>query len=225
MRKSIFRSALIVGLILCTIFHSFEQSGLQDENKYIDVDGANIFLRLVDSAEPLLIVHGAPCMSHDYLAPQLINLLANDYQLIFYDQRASEHSSGVDDTTRLTILQFVRDLEMLRQQLKINRLNLLGHSFGGLMGVYYAISCPKNANKLLLINTAPANWKLNFPYFRKAIAQRQSEAERQELTTIQLKNDFGTNPDQMDRYLKLYFKPFFKNPSLSQDLVLGIDKN
>ena len=225
MRKSIFRSALLFGLALCPIFQSFGQPALQDESKYVDVDGARIFLRLVGSGEPLVVVHGGPGMSHDYLAPQFIDLLANDYQLIFYDQRASGRSSGIDDTTRLTMSQFVGDLDILRKELKISRLNLLGHSFGGLLGMYYAISCPKNVDKLLLIDTSPASWGLNFFYFRKTIAGRQSEAERQELITISLESDFGTNPELMDRYLKLYFQPFFKDPSLSQHLALGIDKN
>jgi proline iminopeptidase len=131
----------------------------------------------------------------------------------------------VNDTASLTISQFVSDLEMLRQRLKISRLNLLGHSFGGLLAMYYAISHPDNVDKLLLIDTSPASWELNFPYFRKTIAERQTEQDRQELNLLKSKNDFATNPSLMDRYLKIYFKPFFKDPSLSQQISLGIDKN
>jgi len=225
MIKSLITTTFILGLILLTIICSFGQSSLQDKDKYIDVDGAKLFVRLVGSGEPLIIVHGGPGMSHDYLAPQLIDLLAKDYQLIFYDQRASGRSSGVEDTARLTILQFVRDLEILRQQLKINRLNLLGHSFGGLLTMYYTISYPNNVNKLLLIDSSPASWELNFPYFRKTIAERQTEIDKQELSSIKEKDDFGTNPDLMDRYMKIFFKTFFKNPSLSQKLVLGVNEH
>jgi proline iminopeptidase len=198
---------------------------VQDNERFIDVNGTRLFLRIAGTGEPIIIVHGGPGMSHDYLAPQLIELLAKDYQLVFYDQRASGRSSGVDDTASLTISHFVSDLDMLRQRLKIDRLNLLGHSFGGLLAMYYAISHPDHVNKLLLIDTSPASWELNFPYFRKTIAERQTEQDRQELNTLKLKNDFTTNPAVMDRYLKIYFKPFFKDPALSQQLSLGIDKN
>lgn len=225
MKKYFILTTFILGLILFTFIRSSGQSSLQDKNEYVDVDGAKLFVRLVGSGEPIVIVHGGPGMSHDYLAPQLIDLLANDYQLIFYDQRASGRSSGVADTTRLTISQFVRDIEFLRQHFKINRLNLLGHSFGGLLAMYYTIAYPNNVNKLLLIDTSPASWELNFPYFRKTIAERQTEADKQELSSIKAKEDFGTNPELMDRYLKVYFKPFFKDPLLTQNLVLGIDKN
>jgi proline iminopeptidase len=225
MRKHLLQSTFILGLIFSTIICSFGQSILQEKREYINVDGVRLYVRFVGSGEPLIIIHGGPGLSHDYLAPQLIELLAKDYQLVFYDQRASGRSSGVDDTTRLTISQFANDLEMLRQQLEINRINLLGHSFGGLLAMYYAISYPDNVNKLLLIDTAPACWELNFPYFWKTIADRQTENDKQELTNLKSKIDFGTNPELMDRYFKIYFKPFFKDSSLSQQLSLGIDKN
>lgn len=225
MKNSLVRTTFILGFILCTISCSYGQSTLQDKTNYFDVDGARLFVRLVGSGDPLLIVHGGPGMSHDYLAPQFIELLANDYQLIFYDQRASGRSSGVDDTTRLTMSQFVKDLEILRRQLNYNQISILGHSFGGLLAMYYTISYPDHVNKLLLIDSSPASWELNFPYFRKTIAERQTEMDKKELSSIKEKADFGTNPDLMERYMKIFFKPFFSDPSLSQTLVLGINED
>jgi proline iminopeptidase len=225
MTKSIVRTSFIVGFVLCSIFCTFGQQARNDKAQYIDVDGARLFVRSVGSGKPLIIVHGGPGMSHDYLAPQLIDLLSSDYQLIFYDQRASGRSSGVDDTTRLTMSQFENDLEILRQQLKIDRLNLLGHSFGGLLTMHYAISYPNNVDKILLLDSSPASWELNFPYFRKVIAERQTENDRQELSAIEQKDDFDTNPELMDSYLKIYFRTFFKNSTLSQKIVLGIDEH
>lgn len=224
MIRSILPTGFLIALLLGLVYGSFGQSAVPDTNRFIAIDGANLFVRFVGTGEPLIVLHGGPGMSHDYLAPEFIELLARDYQLIFYDQRASGRSLGVEDTARLTMAQFVRDLEGLRQQLKLDRLNLLGHSFGGLLAMQYAIAYPRQVNTLLLIDTAPASWELNFPYFRKTIAERQSEADREELAAIQQKPDFGTNPDLMDRYLKLYFRSFFKNPSLSQRLTLGIDQ-
>jgi proline iminopeptidase len=221
MTKPVFRTRLIGALMLCSVFSTFGQPTTHD--RYIDADGARLFVRSVGSGKPLLIVHGGPGMSHDYLAPQLIELLSNDYELIFYDQRASGRSSGVDDTARLTMSQFVRDLEIVRQHLRIDRLNILGHSFGGLLTMYYAGSFPHRVDKLLLLDSSPASWEMNFPYFRKAIAERQTEHDRQELDAIRQSDGFGTDPKVMDSYMKIYFRTFFKNPALSENIVLGID--
>ncbi len=225
MTKSIFRACFLIGLIQWSVISTFGQPSQQDKNSFIDVGGAQLFVRSVGSGKPLIIVHGGPGMSHDYLTPQLIELLHSDYQLIFYDQRASGRSTGVDDTTSITMAQFVSDLETIRRQLKINQLDLLGHSFGGLLTMYYAISYPNNVNKLLLLDSSPASWELNFPYFRKTIAERQTDQDRQELSEIEQRVDFGTNPELMDQYMKTYFRTFFKDPTLSQSLFLGIDKN
>ena len=90
--------------------------------------------------------------------------------------------------------------------------------------MYYAFSYPDRIEKLLLIDTSPASWELNFPHFRKTIAERQTEVDRNEITALERRDDFGKNPELMDRYFKLYFKTFFKDPSLSQKIALGIDK-
>jgi proline iminopeptidase len=205
--------------------HPAELPDLHDKGSYVDVEGARLFVRSMGSGEPLVIVHGGPGMSHDYLTPQMIDLLSSDYRLIFYDQRASGRSTGRDDTSRLTMSQFVRDLELLREKLSIGQLNLLGHSFGGLLAMYYAVSYPGKVSKLLLLDSSPASWEMNFPYFRKTIAERQSEEDRQELADIQQKAGFGSDPELMDRYFKTYFRTFFKDPSLRQSLHLGIDSN
>ena len=218
------RACYILGLVLFSFNSMFGQAILRDTNIYIEVENARLFVRIVGSGKPIVIVHGGPGMSHDYLAPQLIELLQYDYQLIFFDQRASGKSSGVDDTSRLNMTQLTDDLERIRQHFKIDRLNLLGHSFGGLLAMYYAFSYPDRIEKLLLIDTSPASWELNFPHFRKTIAERQTEVDRNEITALERRDDFGKNPELMDRYFKLYFKTFFKDPSLSQKIALGIDK-
>jgi proline iminopeptidase len=200
------------------------QSGQPAEGYFIEAEGARLFVRTVGSGKPLIIVHGGPGMSHDYLAPQFIDLLGRDYQLIFYDQRASGRSTGVEDTTRVTMAQFVRDLEILRQQLKLDQVDLLGHSFGGLLAMYYAIAYPQNVHRMLLLDSAPASWELNFPHFRKTIAERQTEQDRQEQLAIEKSAGFGKSPELMDRYFKLYFKTFFKDPAQTQRLFLGIDE-
>lgn len=225
MIKTFLRFFFIFVIGLGSEFYAFGQPNRTVKNQYVDVDGAQLFVQLVGSGKSLVMVHGGPGMSHDYLAPQFIDLLHKDFQLIFYDQRASGRSTGVEDTTRLTISQFVDDLEILRQQLKIERLNLIGHSFGGLLAMYYAISYPENVGKLLLLDSSPASWELNFPYFRKVIAERQTRQDKLELSAIESQDGFGTDPGLMDRYFKIYFKTFFKNPSLSQNLILGIDEN
>jgi proline iminopeptidase len=218
---SLLQAFFIICLVISSVLTLYGQSRLSDTTWYVDVDGARLLVRSVGSGTPLVFVHGGPGMSHDYLAPQLIELLSDEYRLIFYDQRASGRSSGVEDTTRLTMTQFVADLENVRRSLKLDRLNLVGHSFGGLLAMYYAAAHPNAIRKLLLLDTSPASWELNFPYFLRTIAERQTETDRQELAEIRAAA--ATDPAAMERYLKTFFRTFFYNPQLSDSIVLKID--
>ncbi len=63
--------------------------------------------------------------------------LARRYKLIFFDQRASGRSSNLVDTSTLRMSNFVEDVEGVRKAFKLKKVNLLGHSWGGLVAMFY----------------------------------------------------------------------------------------
>lgn len=89
-------------------------------------------------APRLLVLHGGPGASHDYLLPQML-ALADDYRLIFYDQRGGGRSRS-DDRTPITWRTHVQDLAALVQELGVVPLTLVGYSWGGLLSLLYAIA-------------------------------------------------------------------------------------
>ncbi|RMG16116.1 MAG: alpha/beta fold hydrolase [Bacteroidetes bacterium] len=114
-------------------------------------DGAELYYKRMGKGEPILLVHGGPGLDHSYLLPQM-GMLAQHYELIFYDQRACGRSSVEVDTSSISISQFVRDLEAVRQMSGHERIHLLGHSWGGLLAMYYAIAHPQRLKSLILLN-------------------------------------------------------------------------
>lgn len=89
-------------------------------------------------APRLLVLHGGPGASHDYLLPQM-GALADDYRLIFYDQRGGGRSRS-GDRTPITWRTHVEDLAALVQELGLVPLTLVGYSWGGLLSLLYAIA-------------------------------------------------------------------------------------
>ena len=131
-----------------------------DQQQSYSINGSEVFvarysvdLDLTDltfSKEPLVIVHGGPVMDHSYLLPHLLTL-AEDYQLIFYDQRACGRSSLAVDSASMNLDGFVEDIEL-------EKINLLGHSWGGLLATKYGIKYSAHLNKLILSNSmAPSS--------------------------------------------------------------------
>jgi proline iminopeptidase len=89
-------------------------------------------------APRLLVLHGGPGASHDYLLPQML-ALADEYRLIFYDQRGGGRSR-TDDRTPVTWRTHVEDLAALASELALEPLTLVGYSWGGLLSLLYAIA-------------------------------------------------------------------------------------
>jgi proline iminopeptidase len=210
-------------LLLSSTLKVSAQAAVADKTSFIESDGAQLFVRQVGSGKPLLIVHGGPGLSHDYLAPQLIDLLAGHYLLVFYDQRASGRSTGVEDTTQLTIDRFIADIEFLRKSLALDRIHVVGHSFGGLLAMYYAMAHPDAVEKLILIDSTPASWEPFFPLIKQRHAARQTESERQEIAEIRKAAAVnGHDTVSLHRFYKIYFRPFFSDPRRTEELELGI---
>jgi pimeloyl-ACP methyl ester carboxylesterase len=92
---------------------------------YAQVNDAQLFYRITGQGELITILHGGPGLSHGYLYPQLAALLGNDYQLFFYDQRASGQSTGEAHPERITMTTFVEDLEEMARFYGIGQLNAI----------------------------------------------------------------------------------------------------
>jgi proline iminopeptidase len=91
-----------------------------------------------EDAPRLLVLHGGPGASHDYLLPQML-ALASDHRLIFYDQRGGGRSRA-EDRSPVTWQTHVEDLAALVRELSLEPLTLVGYSWGGLLALLYSIA-------------------------------------------------------------------------------------
>lgn len=133
-------------------------------------------------ADQLLVLHGGPGASHDYLLPQMLRLGAS-HDLLFYDQRGGG-KSRTDDASPVTWQVQVDDLAAVVREFSLEPLTLVGYSWGGLLSLLYLIAAGEGRvpapNRLVLIDPAPVNraWRETF---EKTFQQRQASAEVQAL--------------------------------------------
>ena len=109
---------------------------------------------------PLLVLHGGPGASHDYLLPQMLEL-ARDRELIFYDQRGGGRSRP-DGDAPITWQTQVEDLGAVAREFSLEPLSIVGYSWGGLLAMLYAIEAaagraPIAPARMVLIDPAPAD--------------------------------------------------------------------
>ena len=119
---------------------------------HVELDGVRLFTRRVGAGPLVVVLHGGPGAHHDYLLPQY-DRLATGRALLYYDQRGGGQSPVARETP-VGWREHVADLEALRAQLGLDRVTLLGYSWGGLLAVLYWLEHPERVERLALV--APA---------------------------------------------------------------------
>ena len=105
---------------------------------FANVNGTRLFYETEGDGPPLMFMHGGLGFDHTYFRPW-VDPLAEDYTLIFYDHRGngrSERPASLDDVFHST---WADDGDALREHLEIEKMVLLGHSYGGLLAQHYAL--------------------------------------------------------------------------------------
>jgi proline iminopeptidase len=127
---------------------------------FVDVNGLFLYYTELGQGQPLIILHGGPGGTHNHLLPYLLPL-ARTNRIIFMDERGSGRSGKLEDASGYTVENMVEDVEALRQALGLGSINLLGHSFGGVVAQAYALKYQKNLSHLILANTFDSTNELN----------------------------------------------------------------
>lgn len=101
---------------------------------------------------PLLVLHGGPGAPHDYLDP-LAALAQSGRPVVFYDQLGSGNSDQPDDPTLWNIDLYLDEVATVRRELGLDRVHLLGQSWGGMLALSYALMQPAGFLSLVVADS------------------------------------------------------------------------
>jgi len=159
---------------------------------YVDANGVFIYYKAFGKGDPLVIVHGGPGASHDYFLPHLIPL-ARTNRVVFIDERGSGRSEKLDNVKQYTVESMAEDVEAVRRGLNLGRINLLGHSYGGVVAQAYAFKYPGNLRHLILASTFHSTKGLNEVFVR--MKQSMPAELRERLDKMEKEGLFGQGKD------------------------------
>jgi len=124
----------------------------------LSVRGAQLHtLEVGDGPEVVVMLHGGPGASHDYLRPGLDAVaVPGRRRLFYYDQRGSGRSPLDAGVAPGTWQDHVADLDAVREHLGGAPLTLVGYSWGALLAMLYAVVHRAEVNRIALVSPAPA---------------------------------------------------------------------
>jgi len=221
MRKGIFLFLILIVVFACDKTPSIEENS----SGMLRINGTDLFYKTIGQGEPLIIVHGGPVLDHSYFLPQLESLSEN-YQLILYDQKVSGRSSIEVDSATMTLDGFAEDIESIRKAFKLDKVNLLGHSWGGLIAMTYAIKYNEHLNKLILSNSIAPNvseWQME----GQVVSQKATENDFLERQAIMTSGALqGEDPTEaIKKLLRISFRPQMADTTKLNELNLYVPKD
>ena len=126
-------------------------TAFQQEGR-IKVQGGKVWYGVVGFFEgnqpPLIVVHGGPGMSHNYLLS--LKDVSKNRAVIFYDQLDAGKSDKPDDPDNWNLPRFLDEINCICAELSIEKFSLFGNSWGGTVAAAYAAQKPFGLNKLIL---------------------------------------------------------------------------
>ncbi|MBZ5587904.1 MAG: proline iminopeptidase-family hydrolase [Acidobacteriia bacterium] len=172
------------------------------QEQFVDANGVLIYTVSMGRGAPLVVVHGGPGASHDYFLPYMLPL-ARTNRLVFIDERGSGRSEKLEAVSGYTVDSMVEDIEAVRVALGLGKINLLGHSFGGVLAQAYAFKYQQNLTHLVLCSTFHSTKALN-EVFRR-MKSKMSPELRARIDKMEANGLFGHGKDfEKNRYTNEY---------------------
>ena len=116
---------------------------LRPGSGYAQVPGGKVWYNVVGTGHrtPILVLHGGPGAASYYLKP--LSALGDDRPVIFYDQLGGGHSERPNDSTLWNVSRYVQEVGAIRDALGLERVHILGHSFGTIILAEYLKTKPR----------------------------------------------------------------------------------
>lgn len=142
----------------------------------------------------VLLLHGGPAATHNYLEAMESFLPQAGIEMYYYDQLGCGNSDIPDDPSLWTLARYTEEVEEVRRGLGLDNFVLYGHSWGGILGMEYALNYQQHLRGLVISNMCAGT---------KAYLKHTAELKQQlppstlaRLTALEAKEDYDS-PEYM----------------------------
>ena len=154
----------------------------------------------------LLLLNGGPGMSHEYFECMESFLPKEGIEFIYLDQLGTGFSDNPNDVSMWDLPRYVEEVEQIRVALNLDSSNfyLLGHSWGGILSMQYALKYQKNLKGLIISNMMASCPK--YGEYSKVLEKQMPKDVLAQIKAIEANKDF-----QNPKYMQLLMANFYNH--------------
>ena len=223
--KNIFHKTLL--LLTITLFTSCKQETVATQNEYFAQSSHSIQnggIKVIPISTPkgtfhvwtkrignnpkikVLLLNGGPGATHEYFECFENFLPAEGIEFIYYDQLGCGNSDNPNDVAYWDLSRYVEEVEQVRIALDLNKDNfyILGHSWGGILAMEYALKYQINMKGLIISNmmsSCPEYGK----YADEVLGKQMNPEVLAQIQKIEADKDFD-NPKYMELLLPNFYE-------------------
>jgi proline iminopeptidase len=175
-------------------------SQIERHDGYVDTGDCIVYYATIGTGPPLVLLHGGPGTSHEYFLPHLLPL-ARHRRLVLIDERGSGRSQQLEDHAQYTLVSMASDIEAVRLALNLGKIDLLGHSFGGILAQAVAVHYPAGIRRLILACTGSSAARINADF--TLIKNSADETLRARIDALEARGIIGMDGAQLAEYRAL----------------------
>ncbi|RDD61088.1 proline iminopeptidase-family hydrolase [Ferruginivarius sediminum] len=126
-----------------------------DQTQRVEVDGHEVVTYAWGTGgEAVFLLSGGPGLPCRYLVEPHLRLVDRGYRVVSYDQLGTGASDRPSDPSLWHIERYAREVETVRKALGLDRFHLIGHSWGGWLGIEYAVTFPDALASFVIADSA-----------------------------------------------------------------------
>lgn len=203
------------------VYFAQQDSGIQSGNvKFIEIESFGKKFKVWtkrfgnNPKTRILLLNGGPGATHEYFECFENFLPQEGIEFIYYDQLGCGLSDNPNDTAYWDLPRFVEEVEQVRKALGLNKDNfyLLGHSWGGILAMQYALKY-QDQMKALVISNMMSSCPDYGKYADEVLSKQFDKTVLDSLMAMEARNDFA-NPNYMGLLIpNFYEKHILRRPS------------
>jgi len=197
--------AVCVTLLLALPAAAAEAPRPAEAGQTFEAPGATIYYEVRGSAAgtPLVLVNGGPGFDHTYLHSSAVwDQIARARRVVYYDQRGNGRSP-LSAGQSCNLADQISDLDALRGHLGAERIDLLGHSWGGYLVMAYAARHPEHVAHLVIVDSAAPKWSETTSYFNDIFPE--GSARQEAVAFASALGDRAADDTNIREYLSMLF--------------------